>query len=639
MIRRRGSNVLERDDGELPLVTKGRGGISNRRRKLLGASQKRDYSSWLVVLAMIGGIILMIRLFQTHPPTDATTIPTIREFLKQGAPVAHGQFAVFVTKSNSVETRTALGRSATSPLHALQHAQAKLPASTIRFPWIKVEVVTKTQPVSDHWGGTSQALPANDAPDWWYGMALDWQNGWAFSPNEVNAETLVDDRDQWRWDRLGLYLASTGRTGWPTPDIMVDDSSSYPGFEYILTKAMFCDLSQDVLKPVSLYHGHVMYPELSSTLLMDHATQAGQFLTRHVRDDGSMLYMYHPRSDVVPDDENLTRHAGTLYAMACLYAKWNDPDLVAAIERGLSYILERVKPCPSPYSDGASGMCIHEDGPNDVKYSKLGENALTLLALVQYMDATGSAQYHDIVRNMAAWIVGCQKEDGSFVQQMTILPNLKLDDDFFVRYYQGEATFALAKLYRVFARQALETDDMWMTVASKSALYIVSKDSKDADEDLTNDHWLMYGIGEMHPIVPEKTLQQHALRTARVASELQTPEDNDIGQDRLGLFDDNLSVTSCATYTEGLCAVYDMAMDIGDTDQAEQILNTVTLGLRHQLQAQYVKGDVSMHMKDPLKILGGFHSSIMEWDMRNDFTQHNLSSMLCLAKILESQGQ
>jgi hypothetical protein len=406
-----------------------------------------------------------------------------------------------------------------------------------------------------------------------------------------------------------------------------------------------------------------MYPKLTASLLLEKSKSAGKHLTLIVQDDGSMLYTFHPRSGTTStlekkeeEEENLSRHAGTLHAMACLYAVWKDTDLLAAIQRGLDYLLKFIQSCPIPYDDPNNnnnkvGKCVVVTQRKGFeKSSNFGDNALTLLAIVQYMDATDgdtTTRYEKVARDLASFIVGSQKKDGSLVPSTiitTALSKLELfDENAFVRENQGQATFCLAKLHRTFTKYSLEVEDEWMTVASLSAHYIVAHDA-DAlqDDDLPNDYWLMYGIGEMHSIQPDPTLQQYALKTVRIIQKHQSsPEvadNNQDGIDRLGIFYGGLSVTSTAMYTQGQCAVYDMAMDIGAHDDAAHILDSVILGIRYQLQAQHGP-ETAMHMKDPFSIVGAFHESIVKTDMRNDSTQHNLSSMLCLARILlESRG-
>ena len=590
----------------------------------------------LVTSFCLGGFLIM-HVLSSSAATDAFTIPGLDKFLKNAAPVAKGQYAVFVTKANGEVggTYTRLGRSPISAMDALQKAQAKLPASTARHAWIKLDVVTAVTNVKEDWSSRDK-LP--NAPDWWFGLAMDWETDWAFTPDEVNSLTLVDRHDRVRFDRLGQYASKRGLSQWFIPDDMVDDSVEYTGFEYVTTNSLFCDLSNDP-KPVPLYHGHRMFPSLDPNEIMEAAILAGKHLTKNVHEDGSMLYIYYPRSGTTPEEENLTRHSGTLYAMGVLYQVWKDPELLEAIQRGLDYMMRHIFPCPLPYDQQTMGMCVHDKDKKKkhALVSKLGVNALTLLAMAQYLDATdGDTRYLETAREMAKYILGSQKDDGSFVQKVEVVPKFELDEYSFVRYYQGEATFALAKLYRVTEKFNLPSDDEWIAVAGRSADYIVAKDSRETDENWTNDHWLMYGIGELHPIQSSRTRSEHALRTARIAHEQQTPQENDIGPDRLGLFEDDLSVTSTATFSEGLCAVHDMAIDIGRVDEAQLILDTVTLAHRHQLQAQH-RPETAMHFREPQRIVGGFHNTIILTDMRNDYTQHNLSSMLCLMRLLKER--
>ena len=42
-----------------------------------------------------------------------------------------------------------------------------------------------------------------------------------------------------------------------------------------------------------------------------------------------------------------------------------------------------------------------------------------------------------------------------------------------------------------------------------------------------------------------------------------------------------------------------------------------------------------MYMRDPNHIMGGIHDSMSESKMRSEYTQHNLSSLLCMKRILE----
>jgi hypothetical protein len=104
--------------------------------------------------------------------------------------------------------------------------------------------------------------------------------------------------------------------------------------------------------------------------------------------------------------------------------------------------------------------------------------------------------------------------------------------------------------------------------------------------------------------------------------------------DLVGIYNTNMSATASATKVEGLCAIYELALANGKKDDAALILETTTLSLRYQLQAQYGP-EQAMYMRDPNHIMGGIHDSMSESKMRSDYTQHNLSSLLCMKRILE----
>jgi hypothetical protein len=67
--------------------------------------------------------------------------------------------------------------------------------------------------------------------------------------------------------------------------------------------------------------------------------------------------------------------------------------------------------------------------------------------------------------------------------------------------------------------------------------------------------------------------------------------------------------------------------------KAKLIKDTAVDGVRYQLKAQFGP-ELAMYMPDPERIIGGVRKAIDYTQMRNDYTQHNLSSFLCLANLL-----
>ena len=182
------------------------------------------------------------------------------------------------------------------------------------------------------------------------------------------------------------------------------------------------------------------------------------------------------------------------------------------------------------------------------------------------------------------------------------------------------------------------TNEKYLATATKAAHWIVAQESKVDDADFTVDHWLLYAIAEM-TIAADDTLVDHAMRTVKVARHFQNAEmKNEDELDQVGIYYEDFSATASATKAEGLCAVYELSVAKGKLESAVIIMESVTLSLRYQLQTQY-RPEQAIYMRDPNRILGGFHESIAESKMRMDYTQHNLSSLLCMKRMLDLEAR
>ena len=90
--------------------------------------------------------------------------------------------------------------------------------------------------------------------------------------------------------------------------------------------------------------------------------------------------------------------------------------------------------------------------------------------------------------------------------------------------------------------------------------------------------------------------------------------------------------TPSATRSEGLYAAYQLARDFGDPVEARQILETIQNAMEFQLQTQF-RPESAMYLKNPQQSLGGFHRSLTNFEIRIDYVQHNISSMIGLYSI------
>jgi hypothetical protein len=107
----------------------------------------------------------------------------------------------------------------------------------------------------------------------------------------------------------------------------------------------------------------------------------------------------------------------------------------------MEHLVKHVQSCPLPNTPSLQAKCVVEsDETNHV--SKLGINALTVLAIAEYMEATKDHAYLTIAKDLSVYIGGSMREDGSFVH-MVALPDFTKDEYHFVISYHGQVAFGL----------------------------------------------------------------------------------------------------------------------------------------------------------------------------------------------------
>jgi len=368
--------------------------------------------------------------------------------------------------------------------------------------------------------------------------------------------------------------------------------------------------------PPVLYRGHRSFPNPSADDAMAGAILAGRYLTRAAGPRGRFVYIYRPRTDDAPRRYNILRHAGTIMAMMELHRAAPDPDLLAAAERAIGYLLRAVRPCPA----GPDAAWVVERG-----VVKLGGNALAILALVEHARATGKRTHLPIMRKLARWTVSVQQPNGRFAAHKVLVSSGR-PAAFRSVYYPGEAILALLRLHRI------DPDKKWVDAAERNARYLITvRDKKLTDHELPPDHWLLYGLNELYRLRKKPLYLDHARRIALAIcrKQIRTHEQRDlIG----GYLPFPPRATPAATRTEGLGAAWMLLHEFGDPRDAAAVKQGVRLGVRFLLQIQFHK-ESAAHMPHPPRCLGGFPTSYNNPDIRIDGVQHSISALLAWRRI------
>jgi hypothetical protein len=204
----------------------------------------------------------------------------------------------------------------------------------------------------------------------------------------------------------------------------------------------------------------------------------------------------------------------------------------------------------------------------------------------------------------------------------------KIIDDMESVYYPGEAILALNRLY------ALDKNAEWLNAAEKAAKYLIQiRDGNKTDVELPHDHWLLYALNELYRERKNKIYLNHLLRISNtiINSQNLDPE----YPDWFGSYYKPPRSTPTAIRSEGLLAAYSLVKDFVNNKSADRILTAVKRGIGFQLQTQFMP-ETCIYLLRPDLAAGGFCKSLTDFEIRIDYVQHNISSILGYLKIIST---
>ena len=451
-----------------------------------------------------------------------------------------------------------------------------------------------------------------------FGLAFERGSDLAFLADEVVADTLINSDQELR---LRNVAKRPDAASWRTRIDSLREAREIEVFRFATT-AWAASLADS--EPVALVRGHRSFRDLDPEMLLRHAVLAGDYLARAVEPSGRFVYSYLPKTDRVKDKYNALRHCGTVYSMLELYAVTGDAELLAAAERAIGYLREHLIGRCTLTVDGAEieTACVVEDGE-----VKLGGNALAIVALAQHAAATGEKRHLPLIDELGRWILATQAEDGEFLIHKQSHPE-GVRSSFISGYYPGEALLALAR--------RPEPDPAWLDATARGARWLIEvRDGNVPTRDLNHDHWLLYALNEIHRQRPDPIFPSHAERITRAILDSQR-RDPEPHPDWVGSYYTPPRSTPTATRSEGLGAAYLMMQAADRHDLAAPLLEALELGVRFQLQTQFLP-ESCLYVDDPARVLGGFHRSLTNYEIRIDYVQHNISALLLLRRILLDQ--
>lgn len=423
-----------------------------------------------------------------------------------------------------------------------------------------------------------------------YGIAFDKNFETALLEAELNGAKILDYENECVDESyLNTYLKKAGRS----------TLSSLPD-SYVVFKCVgwMCDENDEVYDLISDIddYGRRKVDTVDKQYAAELVKNASGFLINQVKDDGSFVYGYYPRFDKNIDNYNIVRHASTLWSLVCQYRMTGNEELVPVIDKAVDYMVENAI---VERNDEIS--YLYEEKSDEIK---LGGCGVAVVALTEYMDAFGSDKYKDLAVKLGNGILTMLDQDSGEYYHVLDGEFIK-KEQFRTVYYDGEATFALCRLY------SLTSDEKWLNAAKSAVEHFIS-----ADYVQYKDHWVAYPMNEITKYVDDERYYTFALRNAQ--ENLDTIYNRD---------------TTYHTYFELLMStfeIYDRMIERGihvdyldNGFDLEYFLRTIYKRADHML-CGYFYPEYAMYMANPNSILDTFMVRHDGYRVRIDDVQHNV---------------
>ncbi len=428
---------------------------------------------------------------------------------------------------------------------------------------------------------------ANATKNFWRcGIAFDENFNNVFLEEEQNALRLV------RYDVNGISLQRINKH-------LLDNNHKQmfrlPDNVLVFScQAVFSD-SDD--KVYALYdegygYGRRKIEAVDKPLLKGILSTAGEQLSNMMEGDGKFKYGFFADMNERIPTYNVIRHTVAVWALIMKYTLEPSKALKEKIDLSIKYLIDTF------VEEKDDKAFVIERNANEVK---LGANAVSIVMLITYMEVMGVETYIPLIKKLGEGILSLQGEEGDFWHILSY-PDYNRKEKFRIVYYDGESTFALAKLYGV------TKEEKWLNAAKKSVEYFIEK-----DYTKYSDHWVSYSLNEITKYVPDERYFNFNLRNIENNIEEIYKQDTSFHTYL------EMLMLSFLTYERMKKAYPDSAV-LKAFDEKE-LVRVIYYRAQHMLSG-YLYPEYAMYFKYPEPFIGSFCVRHHNYRVRIDDIQH-----------------